>query len=193
MQTARNCLAKASIAALADILVNASTCYDIWYELQNEVRRPTYEPIVEDFSIFFETTVVSHLISITVLLYSVNENRRDTHNVPALLKFARVEFPNDPRVSKIENSASSLKPLWKKISRIRNEVFGHRATRTSPNDIFAQVELSPQDFRSLITGYELVITLLAELFEIAPPTFSLSVIPDTERLMRKLHSKIKRP
>lgn len=179
-----------SVAELADILINASTCFDIWYELQNGAMRSIYQPVADNLPVFYETTLVSHLISMSVLLYSVQETRKDSHNLAGLLKLARAAYPGDERVEALETSASALKPVWQKVGSIRNEVFAHRRIGRAPSALFDKVQLQPQELRGLILGYQDLIGSVAELFEIDPPAFSLSALRDTQRAMLMLHDAI---
>jgi hypothetical protein len=41
------------LAAISDVLANASTCFDVYCELQNGSKRDTYEPVVAVYPIFF--------------------------------------------------------------------------------------------------------------------------------------------
>jgi hypothetical protein len=77
---------ESGLAAISDAVANASTCFDVWREMQDGKKRPLYEPVVEEYPNFFETTVIAHLIAMSTLLYSVLETRQGTHNIPGLIR-----------------------------------------------------------------------------------------------------------
>ena len=121
------------VLALTDVLLNATTCFDIWYSFRDESNRPIYKPVTDEFPILFDTTIIACLVSITILLYSVQESRHDTHNIPKLLKLAHDKYPTETGLDQLDALATSLKPTWKKVSKIRNEVFGHRKAGVDPS------------------------------------------------------------
>jgi hypothetical protein len=72
------------LAEISDALVNASTCFDVWHEMRDGRKRTVYEPVVDEYPVVFETTVIAHLIAVSTSLYSILETRHDTHNIPGL-------------------------------------------------------------------------------------------------------------
>lgn len=60
---------ESGLTEISDVLTNASTCFDVWREMQDGPKRALYEPVVEAYPIFFETTVIAHLIAMSTLLY----------------------------------------------------------------------------------------------------------------------------
>ena len=138
--------------AIFDALINASTCFDIWAEFQNGGKRQEYEPVVDAFPVFFETTIIAHLIAMSTLLYSVGETRNDTHNSPAYFKLIKQVKPNDTQITELEKKFESVKPLWVKLSRVRNEVFGHRKSGRFQVELFVDVQILPEEISTIIKG-----------------------------------------
>jgi hypothetical protein len=176
--------AKESVMALADALTNASTSFDIWAVLQNGSKRHEYEPVVGKFPVFFETTVVAHLIAMSALLYSVCETRSDTHNIPGLFKLAKQLFPASTELLEYEKLLVDVKPLWIKLGRIRNEVFGHRKTKQYPVEVFVEIQLLPNEIATIIRVYKEILVGVSELLGIeVPSALKLGASAETEQIM----------
>jgi hypothetical protein len=178
---------ESGLAAISDIVANASTCFDIWFELQNGSKRDTYEPVVEAFPVFFETTVIAHLIAISTLTYSLLEKRKDTHNLPGLVRALRRNGKNKAQLSAIEAKLETIRPTWAKVSRIRNEVFGHRSRARLPVQVFEELQLRPEEIGQLIKRIKVLVSDLAGLFgTIVSSTLSISATEETSALMSVL-------
>lgn len=179
--------AEESSNAIFDALVNASTCFDIWSELQNGAKRYEYEPVVSNYPVFFETTIIAHLIAMSTLLYSVGEKRNDTHNIPGFLKLAKQIKPNDDLLLELERQVAGVKPLWIKLSRIRNEMFAHRKAGQNPINLFADIQLRPEEISIVIQTYK---SVLSEACKLLSTRISLAVeleaASETEQLMLAL-------
>jgi len=156
--------------------------------MQDGKKRPLYEPVVEEYLNFFETTVIAHLIAMSTLLYSVLETRSGTHNIPGLIRAMR----NDPTknstvLAEVEAAVAALRPIWIKISRVRNEVFAHRSRRNFPKQVFAEIQLHPDEISVLMDGLKNAIRSLAAIDgRIASSALGISATEDTERLMLAL-------
>jgi hypothetical protein len=172
------------IEAIADHLVNASTSYDIWREMQNGDRQNEYEPAVSAHPVFFETLAVSQLVAISALLYAVNETRKDTHNFSSLLKATRSTLPSAIELNSAASRLQQVHDLWVKISRVRNEVFAHRSTARSPEGVFAELALRPDDIGFLIREFKEVLRSIAQLLCLdIPPSLDLNASYETEEVM----------
>lgn len=173
--------------AIFDALVNVSTCFDIWAELQNGEKQHQYEPVVEKYSVFFETTVIAHLTAMSTLLYSVGETRNDTHNIPTFLKLAKQVKPNNELLLELERRVASVKPLWIKLSRVRNEAFGHRKAGQYPINLFVDIQLLPEEISTVIQTYMSVMSDACKLLSIRVPlTVELEAVSETEQIMLAL-------
>lgn len=179
--------AEEASSAIFDALVNASTCFDIWSELQNGGKRYEYEQVVERYPVFFETTVIAHFIAISTLLYSVGETRSDTHNIAGYLRLAKQIKPDDSEIAALEREVEKVKPLWVKLSRVRNEVFGHRKAGQYPINLFVDIQLLPEDISTVIKVYMSVLTAASRLLSTTVPgAVELEAATETERLMLAL-------
>ena len=175
------------VAAIGDHLVNASTSYDIWREMQNGDRKSEYEPAVNAHPVFFDTLAISQLVAISSLLYAVNETRTDTYNFSSLLKAAMSSAPDAAEMNAAASRLQQVHSLWVKISRIRNEVFAHRSTARSPERVFADLALRPDDIGILIREFKEVLRSIAQLIGLdVPPSLDLDASYETEEIMLAL-------
>jgi AbiU2 len=187
MKTALNDDIESGLAAISDALANASTCFDVWREMQDGNKRQVYEPVVADYPIFFETTVIAHLIAMSTLLYPILETRRDTHNIPGLVRTMLDAKMDAPGLSSAESQLAELRPAWAKLARVRNEVFGHRSNSRFPVQVFAEIRLHPDEIGGLIEQLKEVIRDLARIANtIVSHALTLSATEDTQRLMLDL-------
>ena len=181
------------LAAISDVLANTSTCFDVYYELQNDSKRDTYELIIDAYPIFFETTVIAHLIAMSTLIYSLLETRNDSHNIPDLLRAMRLCGKDTTAISAIEGKIKNLRPTWVKVSRIRNEVFGHRSKERSPEQIFAEIDLLPEQIGRFIQELKTLTSEIAGVLEIdVPDVLSISATENTIDVMRALADQVYR-
>jgi AbiU2 len=178
---------ESGLAAISDVVANASTCFDIWFEIQNGSKRDTYEPVVEAYPVFFETAVIAHLIAISTLTYSLLETRNDTHNLPGLMRALRRTGKNEAQLSAIEAKLETIRPTWAKVSRIRNEVFGHRSRARFPVQVFEELQLRPEEIGQFIQDIKVLVSDLASLFgTIVSSALSISAMEETTDLMSVL-------
>lgn len=181
---------ESGLTEISDVLTNASTCFDVWREMQDGPKRALYEPVVEAYPIFFETTVIAHLIAMSTLLYSLLETRRDTHNVPGLISAMRQTGKDGQALLAVEQRIKTLRPVWTKLARIRNEAFGHRSRRCSPMQIFSEIELLPEDIGRLIQELKDIARGLAGISgTIVSDALTLSATEDTASFMQALSGK----
>lgn len=176
--------------AISDTLANASTCFDVWREMQDGRKRELYEPVVAEYPIFFETTIVAHLVAMSTLLYSVLETRRNTHNIPGLIRaMSGVNLTGNALLS-LEEDVASLRPIWAKVARIRNEAFGHRSNSRSPLQVFSEIQLHPDEVGQLVRQLKELVRRLAESADTAvPDALNISASRDTQCLMLQLGAK----
>jgi hypothetical protein len=134
--------------------------------------------------------VIAHLIAMSTLIYSVLETRNDTHNIPGLLRAVRRCGKDAAALSTIEAKVESLRPTWVKVSRIRNEVFGHRSKERSPTQVFAEIDLLPEQIGRLIQELKDLDSEIAGVFGgVVSAILSISATEETTALMCALAEK----
>ena len=79
----------ASIKDIRDAVVAASLNYDVWWVYKSEDSRPKYVSAMNRYTPFFQTSLQAHFLGLLVPLYRIYETRRDTHNIPQLIKRLR--------------------------------------------------------------------------------------------------------
>jgi hypothetical protein len=63
--------------------------YEVWWAYEGEHSRPDVVDALNAHPVFFQTSIHAHFLSLVVLLYRLYETRKDTYNIPQLLKLAR--------------------------------------------------------------------------------------------------------
>ena len=119
------------------------------------------------------------------------ETRNDSHNIPGLLRAARCYGKNATALSAMEAKVESLHPTWVKVSRIRNEVFGHRSKGRSPAQVFAEIDLLPEQIGHLIQGLKDLASEIAGVFgTVVSAVLTISATEETTALMCALADQV---
>jgi len=160
--------------------------YEIWHIYTSEDTRPAYVKTMNRYSLFFQTSLHAHFVASLVALYRLYETRRDTFNVPSLLK----ALQNEQRLScdTLEVLGGiyrdEVKPLWIKVNILRNKAFAHRSSDCSVNEVFREAEVTPHELRSLMEATE---KLLAQLMYAWNTTVRVSNLSPREATFRLLN------
>jgi hypothetical protein len=108
-------------------------------------RYPTFTRASED----------AHLGHAVVLLYSLQETRRDTANFSQLNRLIESEADTPvPPIPNLEDILDKAKPLWVKVGIVRNQVFGHRSAERSRDECFQIAKITPNNLFDLTQLYE---------------------------------------
>lgn len=141
----------ASIKDVRDAVVSASLNYDVWWVYKSKDSRPKYLSTMNRYTPFFQTSLHAHFLGLLVPLYRIYETRRDTHNIPQLIKRLRaIGALSTAAAKKVDELYDRAKPLWTKVSVLRNDAFGHRSLTRSVADAFQIADMSGNDIRDLI-------------------------------------------
>lgn len=130
---------------------HAALNYEIWWVYKSSETRPVYIDTMNRYPIFFHTAIHAHFVAMIIALYRIFETREDTHNFRGLLRELVNEFDADNSdVQTFRERYRDLKPTWVKISKLRNNAFGHRNSEATIKEVFAEVAVSPNEFRDFI-------------------------------------------
>jgi hypothetical protein len=175
---------------LAGTVVNASTCCDIWWELQNaeNPRHERYRSIVERYDLFFEANAGAQLVAMVVLLYQAYETRSDTQNFHHFVERLNREEPAaGPLVASLRQQIGELKPIWGKVARARSTAIAHLSNGASSDILMQRAELTPNEIRALIVASTKMLKEIAAYFGIlGTALLEMNAVPDTRRLMQDL-------
>jgi len=173
------------IAALRHSASVASLNYDIWWAYKSKEHRPIYVATMNRYPGFFETSIYAHFVALLVALYPMYETRRDTFNIPRLLKVLDKEgHVPDKVLAKANAIHAEAKPLWVRVGVLRNNAFGHRSDSKTVKEAFKEAGITPDQLKKLI---ELTKRLLNTISLALDGTVHLFNRAATEATLRVLH------
>ena len=142
--------------ALVAAIDDATETFDIWLACQtshsDRETVDTLNTLYPGVLPWIEQALLANFVNI---LYLMNETRADTLNFKSLLKHLS-STTSDISVKELTERISALKPIWKKIAILRNEVFAHRADVAAGLDPFKKANLSHQEVKSLIRDCQFI-------------------------------------
>ena len=89
-------------------------------------------------------------------------------------------------LKKIDSDIGKLKPLWIKVSVIRNKMFGHRTNTKDHDGIWEEANVTPNQFKQLIDDSKNILNDLTSLWNRSGHAFNLSATEDTVDLLEDL-------
>jgi len=178
----RECLGELRQAAM-----HAALNYEVWWVYKSSDTRPRYVDAMNRYHIHFTTAIHAHFVAMISALYRIYETRDDTHNFKALLRAISDEH-GAAATAPFEQQFDALKPIWIKVGRLRNEAFGHRSTAASIEEVFASVQVSPNEFKKLIEGTRELLNSISLEFDDSVHAFNTGAHEDTIRMLDDLNS-----
>ena len=178
------------IKELQDAITIASLNYDVWWVLRGKETRPKYVDVMNKYNLYFQAAIGAHFAALVLALYRLYETRRDTHNIPEFLAGLKKDA-----VLKIEDLESLhaqyaiAKPLWVKVSILRNNVYGHRALDLDIENAYEKAGVTPNDFRDLVAQTKALLNNLTSKLRDSQHAFNLSATRDTVNLLDALQAK----
>ncbi len=149
--------------------------YDIWWVYKSEDTRPAFNEALKRHTTFFQTSLHAHFVALLLALYRLYETRSDTFNIPRLLKRLRDEAAVDPAVlDELDGMLASAKPLWVKVSVLRNNAFGHRSTSHTIEDAFREAGVTPNELMELMEQTKRLLNKLTLAFDSSTHAFNAS-------------------
>jgi hypothetical protein len=128
-------------------------------------------------------------VAMIIALYRLFETRRDTVNIPQILKYFKNEgtFPR-MEIKKLESEIQQIKPLWVKVSVLKNKLFGHRSNAFNNIDIWKKASVTPNEFKKLIDESKRILNEITSIWDHSGHAFNLSATEDTLELLEDLKS-----
>jgi hypothetical protein len=125
--------------------------YDIWWVYKSKEYHPIYVDTMNRYLGFFDTLLHAHFLAVLVTLYPIYEKRRDTFNIPRLLKLIDKERQIPANLVEKANALyAEAKPLWVRVGVLRNNAFGHRSDTKMIEEIFKEAGITPNQLSKLI-------------------------------------------
>ena len=176
------------ISELQQTVIVAGLNYDIWWVYEDNQTRPLYFDAMNRYTPFFQMSIHAHFIATLVALYRLYETRPDTFNIPSLLSLLRGKKDLPPSViGDLEESYKNLKPLWVKVSVLRNKAFAHRAIEYTISDVFREANAKPDDLCDLIEGSKDLLNQVSRAWSNSGHAFNLHARDATIRLLDDLN------
>lgn len=136
---------------LRQSVIAAEHNYEIWWVYKEKDSRAKYLETMNKYSLFFQISIHAHFVAMLVALYRIYEKRRDTIHINVLIQKLE-KYPRITEDSKnnFKDSLCRAKPLWVKVSTLRNEAFGHRSKKYSVTEVFERANVTPGELRQLV-------------------------------------------
>lgn len=135
-----------------DAVDSAQFCQEIWWTYRGTETRSRYLDAMNEFPLFFRTSIYAHFVGFIIPLYRIFETRTDAINFRTLLKSLEESLPPEKVMGYQTHFEERLKDTWVKISILRNNTYGHKKLAQDNEVIFAQADLSPKNIQDFIKG-----------------------------------------
>jgi hypothetical protein len=180
----------ATIKELQDAAIAAGLNYEIWWVFKSSDTRPQYVDVLNRYHGYFSVAIHAHFVAMLVALYRIYETRGDTHNFPTLLDRLEVDGALATNVvASLRAQYQSLKPLWVKVSILRNDVFGHRSLKIDMETAFAKAGVSGNELKELVERTKAMLNELTGALRDSMHAFNLTATRDTIRMLDELKTK----
>jgi len=161
--------------------------YDVWWVLKENDTREQFIDVMNNYGLFFQTSIHSHFVALLVALYRIYEKRKDTINIKELQKAIDKNKPFPPEEKDIiEKLSSDAKVIWVKVSILRNEVFAHRSNKNSIDAAFKKADITYDEFKELIKITQKLINKISRHYKKNSHAFNLSARNDTLDVLNDL-------
>lgn len=108
----------------------------------------------------FVTIVNSLRQSFCVITHQLFDGYADSKSLVALVN--ELNAANPSLSQQLQSKIGAALPIKKKVSFLRNKVFGHRDKLITPEYAFGKVKLTPSEIKELIKSTQDIISELAE-------------------------------
>ena len=180
----------AHIKELQDTVTTASLNYEIWWTFRGSETRPKYVDVMNRYRLYFHAAIGAHFVALLMALYRLYETRPDTLNIPKFLDRLESDGALEAvELSTLRDRHAAAKPLWVKVSILRNKIYGHRALDLDIEEAFERAGVTPFDFRDLVAQTKELLNDLTHRLRSSTHAFNLSATHDTVRLLEALKAK----
>ncbi len=136
------------------------------------------------FYIAAENALFNSLISI---LYKAFETRDDSVNFKQLLK--NVPTNTKPEIkAELDEVQTKIKPIWIKISHVRNKVVGHQSLEQSAREVHALAGVKIHELEQLVKDAQHFLCLVGQHFHDTQLTFNLKGTQSFDNLLDDLRT-----
>jgi hypothetical protein len=165
----------------------ASMNFDVWWTYKQRRDRARFVDVLNDYPLFFQTSLHAHFVAMIAALYRLYETRTDTFNLPQLLgRIEREKAVENRSLAGIKTRFRAARKAWVKVSVLRNNAFGHRSNRQSVTDVFGVAKVTPNELRGLIRRSKEIMNAISVELDGSIYAFNLRAQRDTRRVLTNL-------
>jgi hypothetical protein len=175
------------VRELRNAIIIAQLNYEIWWIYKEKQSRQRFVDTLNAYPLFFQTSLHAHFVAMIISLYRLFETRSDSINLPQLVDLFESEGSiSDNEIQRFRREIKLLRPLWVKVSVLRNNMFGHRSNALDNDDIWKKAKVTPNEFKKLIDGSKRVVNDMTSKWDYSGHAFNLSATEDTVDLLEDL-------
>lgn len=184
---ARPLSVKKQIKELQHTVHVAGLNFDIWWTYKQRRSRRRFVDVLNRYPLFFQTSIHAHFVALVIAIYRLYETRKDTYNIPRLVAQLETEatLPK-ATLAGIRRRTTNAKPVWKKISILRNGAFGHRTEDGTYDDVLRRAKLTYDQIRQLIYHSQRLVNRISHVVERNSYAFNLDASEHTKYVLRDL-------
>jgi AbiU2 len=176
-----------SIQELQHAITVSKLNYEIWWVYKEKESRKRYTDTLNTYPAFFKISLHAHFVAMVISLYRLYETRKDTINLPQLMKLIKdAGLISQHELKSIETDINKIKPLWEKVSVLRNNLFGHRSKSLEFSDVWKQAQVTSNQFKQLIDESKVILNKVTALQNRSTHLFNLSSTKDILKLLEDL-------
>jgi hypothetical protein len=177
----------AYIREFQDTVTAAGLNYEIWWVYKSQDTRPKYVDTMNRYPVFFRTSIHAHFVAAVLALSRIYETRKDSYNIPSLLRVVRNQKTLDEAtLDQLDQMYNKAKPLWIKINALRNKAFGHRSVAHTVEEVFKETQVTPNELKQLVEATKELLNKLSHAWNRSGHAFNLSAREETIRLLDDL-------
>ncbi len=160
----------------------------VWWTYKEKEWRSKYIDVMQDYSLFFQTSIHANFVAMLVALYRLYETRADTVNIPGLIKLLKdSNAVSEDVIDKVDGMFHKTKDLWVKVTILRNEAFGHRSKKFSVMEVFERSGVAPDELEELILKTRELLNEISYDLERSTLPSELGADADTMKLLDDLN------
>jgi hypothetical protein len=176
-----------NVKELQHAITVAGLNYEIWWVYKEKESRKRFVDTLNAYGLFFQTSLHAHFVAMIVSLYRLYETRKDTINLSQLIKLLKNKssIPSH-EIRRIESEIKQIKPLWVKVSVLRNNMFGHRSNALDHEGVWKEANVTPNQLKKLIDETKRILNEMTSLWDRSSHAFNLTATEDTIKLLEDL-------
>lgn len=179
------------IDCIGDTISSAQWHFDVWEALAEAQAQPESVAVLNNYLEFFRATETANFESYIISCYKLFETRKDTVSFNQLKRelesTSNFDVDSDSDAARIQ---SQLKPVWLKICKIRNQSIGHLTIKRSIADVYAEVDLKPQQIREFINETKSLINNITKRLNLPHEAFNIRGKDSVNNVLANLREKL---